>query len=778
MRKKLLLSLTLFFTAVLACAQSQFTLSGHVRDAADGEGLSGASIFVPDLKIGTYSNEYGFFSLSIPKVPIELHISFLGYETQIIEFTKAENRKLVLELIQVDKVLKDVVIEANSLKDKLNSTQMSMDQLTAVQAKQIPALFGEVDIIKTLQLKPGVQSGGEGTSGLYVRGGGPDQNLFLVDEAPVYNPSHLFGLFSTFNGDAVKDVRLYKGGFPAEYGGRLSSVVDVKMSNGNMRKFSGAGGLGIISSRLTLEGPIIKDKASFTLSGRRTYADIITRQINKSQVNNPDFNRIPDYYFYDLNGKLSFNLGENDQIFISGYGGRDVFNFAAERFSANFTWGNIAGAAHWTHIFGPKTFLKTVATFSDYNYKLDNSFADIDFELTSGVQDVAGKSELTWLPNASHTLKAGLNYTYHTFTVGRFQASSGNGDFSFAAGQDFYTTEFAAYLNDEWKIDSRLTANLGLRLSGFMHKDQFYKGLEPRGSLKFSLSEKASLKASYTRMFQYVHLVSNSGASLPTDIWYPSNQVVKPQRADQTALGASFLLGEQFLLSNEVYYKWLKNQVDYRDGAQIFFNPNLDNEFVFGKGWGYGNEIYLEKKKGEGKGMLDRLTGWIGYTISWSFREFDAINDGEAFFPRYDRRHDVSVVLIQELSKRWSITGTWVYGTGQAISLPVGWYFRNAPTPDDNADIIPIYTERNGFRMPPYHRADLGIVCKFFPKWGESDLTISVYNVYNRRNPFFLYFDIETGKIPGTDIRLVEGFAIKQVSLFPVIPSITWNFQF
>jgi hypothetical protein len=776
--KRTISNLLLLLFAAGLHAQNQATLSGHVRDTESGEVLIGASIFSPPLKIGTYSNQYGFFSLSVPLDSVEIHVSFLGYQTQIKKLLVTEDTKLEFEMVSGDQVLGDVVIEANSLSEKLNSTQMSMDQITMVQAKQIPALFGEVDIIKTLQLKPGVQSGGEGTSGLYVRGGGPDQNLFLFDEAQVYNPSHLFGLFSTFNGDAVKDVRLFKGGFPAEYGGRLSSVIDVRMREGNMRKFSGSGGLGIISSRLTLETPIVKDKASISLSGRRTYFDIFTRAINKTQEDNPDYNPIPDYFFYDLNGKLSFNLGEKDQIFISGYGGRDAFKFATDNFSADFTWGNIAASAHWTHIFGPRTFLKTVASFSEYDYNLSNEFAGFNFDLSSGVRDISGKSEMTYLPNPKHTLKVGGQYTYHTFSVGRLSASTDDGSLDFNAGQDFFGTDLAIYANEEFKVNPRLTLDGGLRLSAFASDEQFFYGLEPRAAAKYNLSEKVAVKGSFTRMFQYVHLVSNSGASLPTDIWYPSNRVVNPQRADQVAAGISALLGNQLLLTNEVYYKWLKNQIDFRDGAQLFVNPNLNDEFVFGKGWGYGDEIYLEKKRGDGDGFIDRTTGWIGYTLSWSFRQFDAINNGSKFFPRYDRRHDASIVLIHEVGKHWSFTGTWVYGTGQAISLPVAWYLSNSAVPGETPGIVPIYTERNGFRMPAYHRADLGIVYKFFPKWGEADLTLSIYNVYNRRNPFFLYSDINTQTVANTDIRIVESFAIKQVSLFPTIPSLTFNFKF
>jgi hypothetical protein len=769
---KAILACILFLCCSSVLAQ-RFALSGTVRDSESGEILIGATVSVPSTKSGVYTNEYGFFTVYLPADSTVVRFSFTGYDAVERKFDLTKNQKVEIELKPTNKTLDAVVIESNSLADKLNSTQMSMDQVSAMEAKKIPALFGEVDIIKTLQLKPGVKNGGEGTSGIYVRGGGPDQNLFLLDEATVYNPSHLFGLFSTFNGDAVSDVKLFKGGFPAEYGGKLSSVIDVRTKEANRKKLSASGGLGLISSRLMVEAPIVKDKASFFIGARRTYADVITRQVNYFQRDNPEFNKIPDYYFYDLNSKVSLTLSDKDQVFISGYYGRDIFKFTDDDFQFNLFWGNDALSAQWSHVFNPTLFLKTVATTSGYSYTFDNKFAQFNFKLTSGIRDYNGKTELTWLPSDRHTFKVGAAYTYHTFDVGRFNASSEDGTVNFESGQNYYGTELGAYLNEEFKIHPRLTLNGGVRWSGFESKGKFYQGLEPRASLNFSASSKVSFKAAYTRMFQYIHLISNSGATLPTDIWYPSNPVVQPQRSDQVAVGVSIMLGEQFLLTEEVYYKWLDRQVDFRDGAQIFFNPNLDEEFVFGKGWGYGNELYIEKKRGPGNGLWDKLTGWVGYTLSWSYRQFPDINYGNRFFPRYDRRHDVSVVLIQEISKRWNLTATWVYGTGQAISMPEAWYLQTNSVPGINPYIIPVYTERNGFRMPANHRMDLGLVYTFFPKWGESDLTLSIYNAYSRRNPFFIYFDIQED-----DLGIPQQVEAKQVSLFPIIPSVTWNFKF
>lgn len=773
LRSTFLLLVTVLL-ALHGLGQTRYSISGYVRDAETGEVLIGASVLAEEFKTGAYTNEYGYYSFQIPGGDsIAITAKFLGYSSVSKVFFLKKDERWDVELGLGDKQLDDVLITANGLEEKLNSSQMSMDQLTMVDAKQIPALFGEVDIIKTLQLKPGVQSGGEGTSGIYVRGGGPDQNLILLDEAQIYNASHLFGFFSTFNSDAVKDVRLFKGGYPAEYGGKLSSVIDVRLREGNQKKFSGSGGLGLIASRLTLEGPIVKDKASFMLSGRRTYFDVFTRTLNELKENDPGWNQIPDYYFYDFNGKVNVDLSPKDKLFLSGYLGRDVFGFASGNFGIDFTWGNKSATARWTHIFSPKLFLKTIGTYSQYDYEIKNRFSQFDFKLGSGIEDFTGKTELLWLPGNRHEVKAGLSYIYHTFSISRFEASSEDNTVNFNSGSTFFGHEFGAYLNEEFTVGPRLTLNVGLRYSSFLSEDKYYGGLEPRASAKMSLTDRASLKASFTRMYQYVHMVSNSGASLPTDIWYPSNQTVRPQRSDQAATGISVLLGENFLLTDEVYYKWLDNQVDFRDGAQIFFNPELDQEFVFGKGWGYGNEIYIEKTKGKGEGMLDRLSGWIGYTLSWSWREFPDINGGSRFHPRYDRRHDVSLVLIQELSRRWSVTATWVYGTGQAISLPVGRFLVQDAVPGVDASIIPEYVARNSFRMPSYHRMDLGVVWRFFPKWGESDLTFSIYNAYNRRNAYFIYYDTIEDQ-SGNPIRFVP----KQVSLFPIIPSATWNFKF
>jgi hypothetical protein len=562
---------------------------------------------------------------------------------------------------------------------------------------------------------------------------------------------------------------LYKGDFPAQFGGRLSSVVDVKLKDGNDQCFSGSGGIGAIASRLTLEGPLIKDKSSFMLSGRRTYFDIFTRQLNKANAEKEDYDPIPDYYFYDMNVKVNYELGKRDRLFISGYFGRDIFKFKGDNFNFDFKWGNTTGTLRWNHIFNPRLFSNTSFVVSDYNYSIQNKFDIFKFTLGSSIQDVSGKTDFDYMLNNNHTFRFGAQYTYHNFSVGRLQAGSDDGRVSFNAGQNLFGSQMGMYASSDWSPDTQWRLSSGFRISGFESRGKWSGGIEPRLSARYRLNQKTSLKASAARMFQYVHLVSNSGASLPTDIWYPSGRVVQPQRSDQITGGVSTLLGgSKFLLTNEVYYKWMKNQIDFRDGAQLFVNPELESEFVFGKGWGYGNEIYLEKKEG-------RTTGWLGYTLAWTHRKFDEINDGRRFFPRYDRRHDISMVIMHELSRRLSVTATWIYGSGNAISLPVGRFIvQDINGSNFNLRVIPEYLERNSFRMAAYHRLDLGLVWKFKRRWGDSDLTFSVYNAYNRRNPYFIYFE----ELRDKNTDLITGFKAKQVSLFPVIPSVTYNFKF
>ncbi len=767
-----LLSLFCLFSSHSLLAQitpkrTNITLSGTVRDSLTGEFLTGATCALVGTTKGVAANEYGFYSLTFPAGRQQVKFSFVGYKN--FSLTVDFQKDTVLNVALLDEImLEEVIVIGESYQEKVQDTQMSIVELTPEEARRIPVVFGEVDLIKILQLKPGVQSGGEGTSGLYVRGGGPDQNLILLDEAIVYNAAHLFGFFSIFNSDAVRNVQLYKGDFPAQYGGRLSSVVDVRLKEGNRKKFSAQGGIGLIASRLTLEIPIVKDKASLVVAVRRTYFDVFTELLNEAQKNNPDWNRIPAYYFYDANLKFNATLSKRDKIFVSGYFGRDVFGFNSPGgFNFDFRWGNATSTVRWNRVISPKLFMNNTFVFSDYQYNITNKFDVFSFSIGSGVRDFRLKSDFDYYANPQHYIKFGAQVEHHSFDIGRLNANNSDGTVSFNAGNRYEAQEAAVYFNDQFKVNEKLSLDLGTRVSGFLNDSARYAGLEPRFSMKWAFRSNFSAKISYARMLQYMHLVANSGASLPTDIWYPSSGRVKPQISQQVAAGISLTFGDgKFLFTNELYFKDMQRQIDFRDGANLFVNPNLDQEFVFGRGWAYGNEIYLEKKRG-------KTTGWIGYTLSWSYRRFPSLNDNRAFPYRYDRRHDASVVIMHQFNKRWTLSGTWVYGTGNAITLPIGRYVIQ-DIPGSPIGVIPEYSDRNAFRLRPYHRLDLGLIWHFFPRWGESDLTLSVYNAYSRMNPFFVYF--EETKNPDTD--QTTGFKAKQVSLFPIIPAITYNFRF
>lgn len=777
-------SLLALFLVLLyaASAQTQVTISGTISEAESGETLIGATVRALESGEGALTNTYGFYSLTLPAgsgVPLEF--SYVGFQPVQITLNLKNDTVIDIELASgLD--LQEVVVQANSFREQLSDPQMSVESLSPRQAKLLPALLGEVDIIKTLQLKPGISSGSEGSSGLFVRGGGPDQNLILLDEAIVYNANHLFGFFSTFNSDAIKDVKVYKGGFPAQYGGRLSSVIDVKLREGNRKDFSGSGGIGLISSRLTLEGPLKKDKSSFMVSGRRTYVDLITSGINRANADNPDFDPIPDYYFYDLNAKVNVDLGENDRIFLSGYFGRDVFAFDNETFNFNFDWGNATGTARWNHTFNSKLFSNTTLTLSDYQYNISNQLTGFSFNLGSSITDASLKTDFYYAADNTHTLRFGISSIYHSFEVGRLKAGSTDGQVQFSAGQDFDGTELGIYFSDDIDFSDRFRVQTGFRLSGFTNDGDVSFGLEPRLAGRYTMNQRISLKASYARMFQYIHLVSNSNIALPTDIWYPSTANVKPQRSDQVAAGWAWQINPNLLFTNEFYYKWLENQIDFKDFAELFANDNLEEEFAFGNGNAYGMEVGLEKPEG-------RLTGWLGYTLAFirrgNFRSLDGtlIDNGAFFPPRYDRRHDLSVVGIYQMTKRISASAAFVFGSGDISWLPTGRFFVQDSPGRFPFPAVPDYPSRNNFRLPPYHRLDLSIVFRFDPSWGESDLTVSIYNIYNRRNPYFVYLEPTVEEVQpltgeGPSFEVLTGISPKQVSLFPAIPSLTYNFKF
>jgi hypothetical protein len=801
MRYFLPLLLLLFFIPE-GQGQSGFTISGHVRDAASGEALIGANVYVKETMKGTSSNVYGYYVLNLPAGTHTLVMSFIGYEDFVQSVQLSANTVINIEAQPKAIIAKEFEVIGERGQENTEGTQMGTVELDVQKLSTLPALLGEVDILKTIQFLPGVQSNGEGNSGFYVRGGGPDQNLILLDDATVYNASHLFGFFSVFNADAVRNIELIKGGMPANYGGRISSVLDITMKEGNSKQFHGQGGIGLIASRLTLEGPIVKDRSSFIVSARRTYIDVLTKPFinDTSQISGSG------YYFYDLNAKANYRLSDKDRVYLSGYFGRDVFTFTGtEPGDPKFTipWGNATVSARWNHVFGPRLFMNTTATFSDYSFAFNAEQDQFGFELFSGIKDYGLKMDLSHYPAAGHQLKYGGQYIKHVYTTSTVSINSGDVPFNIDTPPKLHAHEVAVYVQDEFDVTDQLRLNGGLRFSTFHHVGPFlrydvddngntigrtrfdpeepiasYSALEPRFSARYRIDGKSSVKASVTRAQQYVHLASFSSVALPTDVWIPSGDNVKPQIGTQYAAGYFRDLKDHlYETSVEVYYKDMDNLIEYAEGAQPQQNgnSNYDNQLVFGTGYSYGAEFFVKKQRG-------RLNGWAGYTWSRTMRQFDAINGGREFPSRWDRRHDVSLVLSYDLNERWNFGGTFVYATGQAVTLPVNRYFIEGR-------LVSEYTERNGYRMAPYHRLDLAATLKNKrsktvkdPTTGEemqvekrwhSSWTFGVYNVYNRYNPFFIYFSA-TGNVAQGDFQVVAN----QVSLFTILPSVTWNFSF
>jgi hypothetical protein len=778
--------ITLLFVlagTVTVSAQKRVSLSGYVKDASSGETLIGAAIYIKEAGTGIATNAYGFYSISIPAGSYTLTVTYLGYNTLEQTVNIIENKSLNIDLAPEGKEIEEVVIRDERKDENVQGTQMGTISLTTDQVKKLPVIFGESDILKAIQLLPGVQSAGEGNSGFYVRGGGPDQNLVLLDDAVVYNTGHLFGFFSVFNSDAIKNTTLIKGGMPANYGGRLSSVLDVSMKDGNMKEYHAEGGIGLIASRLTLEGPIVKNKSSFMLSGRRTYIDLVAQPFLKGET------RGSGYYFYDLNLKANYILGSRDRLYLSGYFGRDVFtyNSAEGTFRANIPWGNATGTIRWNHQFNDKLFVNTTLVYNDYKFEFSGGQNDFDVRFNSGIRDLNGKIDFDYYTSFNHHIKFGLNYTYHTFTPSQVSGRSGETEFEPDNALRKYAHEAGIYLLDEFDPAPWLKVNAGIRYSYFgqvgpytrydfdgngnrLDSVQFskgalvkaYGGWEPRLNLRFAINPLTSIKASVSRSYQYIHLVSNNGTTLPTDIWVPSTALVRPQESWQYSAGLfRNFLDNALETSVEVYYKEMQNQIEYRSGytPTSFRDPELD--FVFGAGRAYGAEFFINKTKG-------RFTGWIGYTLSWTNRVFKDLNDGERFPAKYDRRHDVSVVGSYEFNKKWTVSGVFVFGSGNAITLPTGYYFIGQA-------LIQDYSKINQYRIFPYHRMDLSVI--YTPR-GETkrrwkgSWAFSIYNVYNRFNPYILYVDTEGSLATGANVK------VKQVSIFPILPSITYNFKF
>jgi hypothetical protein len=770
---KILLNAVLLCTVLHVGAQEkkECRLKGIVQNSTTNDFVEGATVKILTKKSKEIlTDAKGSFSYL-------LEITHVGFVKKTISINLSKDTLIEINLSAQSKDLETVIVKANDNKTKVLTAQVGVESIDRKTALLMPAILGEVDIIKVLQLKPGVKNSGEGTSGISVRGGGTDQNLFLLDGTVVYNPNHLFGFFSTFNIDAIKDVQLYKAGFPAEFSGRLSSIVDVNTLKGTDSAFSWGGGVGLIASRLNVQGNLLhkkKDgrKLTYNIAGRRTYADVFTRIINESNKNDTAFNKIPTYYFYDMNARVDYILSEKDEFFGSLYHGRDYFKFDSDVFGSTFGWGNTAASAQWKHRFSTNLQLQSGLHFADYNYALQSKFDRFNFKIKSGVKEYSLTNKFTYTGFKNHQLKFGADIFANQFSISKFNVNSTQADESLASGENINTFDGGVYVSDDWDISNKIKLNTGGRLTYFRNQKTFI-GFEPRISLRYLLMNALSLKASYSRMQQYKHLVASSGASLPTDIWYPSTEKIKPELSDQVSVGFTWNVKDKFLIINEVYYKWMRQLVDYKPGANLIVNQNLENEFVFGKGNSYGNELSIEKTYG-------KLRGWIGYTLAWSTRQFDDINNGKSFFPRFDRRHELSLVASYPLSKRLTFAGSWTYYTGNAVSLPTGRTIGLdvTGTQDNNNffNISPVYPERGNYRMPDYHRLDLAVIWKLRPRRGSSDLTFSAYNAYSRLNAYFISF--QQKKNANNAANIPGGYTPKAVTLFPIIPSITYNFKF
>jgi len=761
------------------------TISGYIREKRSGEDLLGANVYVKELSKGTTTNNYGFFSLTLPKGEYNLMVSYLGYKDYTKNIILDKDIKINIQLFEDAIIGDEVVVMGERTNKNVESIEMSTFKLPIEKIKSIPAFMGEVDIMKTIQLLPGVSSGGEGNGGFYIRGGGPDQNLILLDDAVVYNAGHLFGFFSVFNADAVKDVNLIKGGMPAQYGGRLSSVVDVTMKEGNNQKTQVDGGIGVIASRLTIQGPIIKDTCSYIISARRTYIDVLMKPFIKSNLKGTS------YYFYDVNTKINYRFSDKDRLFLSGYFGRDVFSYKNKKdgFSMRFPWGNATTSLRWNHLFNDKLFLNSTFTFSDYHFEFQGEMSDFEFKMYSGVRDISIKNDFTYIPNVLHTVKFGANYIYHIFTPSSATARIGNTDFNTGKTIKYYANDIALYVADEYDINEYIKLSAGVRVTMFQQIGPFtryvidefgknkdtitykagqvlvtYKHAEPRASIRFAINKSNSIKASYTQNYQYIQLASMSASTLPTDLWMPSTQNIKPQFATQYAIGFfKNFKKDIFETSVELYYKDMKNMLDYKEGTTSDDNMgnNPDNNFTFGNGKSYGAEFFLKKRVG-------KATGWLGYTLSKTTRLFKEVNKGQEYPAKYDRRHDISVTFTYDLNEKWSFGGIFIYATGDNTTLPSSMYMIEGR-------IVNEYMARNSYRLSPYHRADISVTYNFpnkKKKW-DSSLNFSVYNVYNRYNPYMIYFnsvvDLEHWSIQTS---------AKQISLFSILPALTFNFKF
>ncbi|QNL49328.1 TonB-dependent receptor [Olivibacter sp. SDN3] len=761
------------FVFMFSYAQTKVTLSGTVKSSSTGETLISATVQV-DGTYSTQTNDYGFYSLTVPAGRHQIVVSSVSFSPFNDTVDIYKNTTLHVRLDDASQTLDEVVI-SSSRGRSLSSPQMGREQVNLQEVKHVPVLMGERDVLKVVQLLPGIKPAGEGNSGMFVRGGGADQNLILLDEATVYNASHLLGFFSTFNSDALKDITVYKGGMPAEYGGRLSSVLDIKMNDGNNQDLNVSGGVGLISAKLNVEGPIQRDKSSFLISGRRTYADMFLKLSNDSSLNNNQL------YFYDLNAKLNFQLGERDRLYASGYLGQDRLS-VGDLFGLD--WGNKTGTVRWNHIFNSRLFSNTSLIYSNYDYKISINSGTDRFNIYSNITDYNLKQEFEWNANNRNHLRFGLNTIYHTIRPGEVTAVGEESSINDNYLQKRYSWENALYASNTWQASDKFNVTYGTRFSAFsiLGEGDFYNvdqegrvtdtmrygsgdfvktyfNLEPRLAASYQMNSYSSVKASYVRNTQNLHLIANSTTTNPTDKWIASTNIIKPEISDQFSLGYyRNLFNDQYELNVETYYKSLQNQIDYRDGADVYSSNNaIETELLFGKGRAYGIEWLLKKNTG-------RLSGWISYTLSKTERKIDGINSGQWYNARQDRTHDIAIVAMYQLNDKWTLSANWVFYTGDAVTFPAGKYFI-----DDQTTYY--YTDRNGHRMPNYHRLDLGATMQLRQrkKW-RSELSFSLYNAYGRENAYVIEFQ-DSKDDRNTTIA-------NQLSLFRFIPSVSYNFKF
>ena len=792
---------------VLACLPSfaqKRTISGYVMDAASKETLIGATIIDKNTGKGCATNSYGFYTLTLDQGSVELQISYVGYTQQNKSLDLKENTSLNFAL-ETNTTLDEVVVEAARATVSARSPQMSVVELPVQQIKSIPTLFGEADVLKAIQLLPGVQNGSEGSAGMYVRGGGPDENLLLLDGVPVYNVNHMMGFFSVFNPDALKNVTLYKGSFPAHFGGRLSSVVDIRMKEGDMQQYHGNVSVGLISSKVNLEGPVVKDKLSFNLSFRRTYSDLLMKPalwIAKSQME--DVNKLKaGYYFYDFNGKLNWKISDKDRLYLSFYSGDDAIYFGVKNrdysigeityqnyINMDWKWGNKVSALRWNHVMSQQLFMDASVNYTQYRHNLGMGITeenimdhhngqDVSYKneyslaYKSGINDLTAKVDFDYTPLPNHEIRFGGNYTYHQFRpeVQSMKIIEGNQtEMDTTAGSPkVFAHETALYAEDNMTLGDIFRVNAGVHYSTFTVEGKTYQSVQPRLSTSVMLASNLSLKAGYAYMTQYVHLLSNSSLSLPTDLWVPVTANIVPMNAHQVSLGAFYEMPSLFDISLEGYYKSMDNLLEYKDGASFFGSSDRwDQKVCMGKGWAYGVEFLVQRSFG-------KTTGWVGYTWAHAKRQFDregqVINQGKVFPAKYDRRHDLSITVQHKFSDRFDLSGTWVFSSGNCGTLGTQIY-EGLITDYGNLPAINAL-ERNNFRMGNYHRLDLSMNFNKQKKYGIRTWNISVYNAYNHNNPFTIYTDYKWDEATQTEKKV-----LMQVSIFPIIPSVSYSYKF